>query len=202
MRARSVFNLCEAKQESLQVQRRSTDVLWGLANGRPAVNCLHMPQPLAPGDLAPDFSAIAVGGPYRDGQTVSLSDFRGKTVVHYFYPKDDTPGCTTQACGLRDRYEPFLEAGATVFGISIDSPESHSKFIAKHNLPFPLISDEAQRIVQDFGVWVEKNKEGRTYMGTERSTFVIGPDGRIKSIFRSVKPEEHAETVIQNLRNF
>jgi thioredoxin-dependent peroxiredoxin len=77
-----------------------------------------------------------------------------------------------------------------------------SKFIAKHNLPFPLISDEAQRIVQDFGVWVEKNKEGRTYMGTERSTFVIGPDGRIKSIFRSVKPEEHAETVIQNLRNF
>jgi hypothetical protein len=124
MRARSVFNLCEAKQESLQVQRRSTDVLWGLANGRPAVNCLHMPQPLAPGDLAPDFSAIAVGGPYRDGQTVSLSDFRGKTVVLYFYPKDDTPGCTTQACGLRDRYEPFLEAGATVFGISIDSPES------------------------------------------------------------------------------
>jgi len=153
-----------------------------------------MPQPLAPGDLAPDFSAIAVGGPYRDGQTVTLSDFRGKTVVLYFYPKDDTPGCTTQACGLRDRYEPFLEAGATVSG--------ESKFIAKHNLPFPLISDEGQRIVQDYGVWVEKNKEGRTYMGTERSTFVIRPDGRIKSIFRSVKPEEHAETVIQNLRNF
>jgi peroxiredoxin Q/BCP len=161
-----------------------------------------MSQPLAPGDLAPDFSAVAVGGPYQDGQSVNLSDFRGKTVVLYFYPKDDTPGCTTQACGLRDRYQPFLEAGATVFGISVDSPESHSRFIAKHNLPFPLISDEAQRIVQDYGVWVEKNKEGRTYMGTERSTFVIRPDGRIKSIFRSVKPEEHAETVIQNLRSF
>jgi peroxiredoxin Q/BCP len=144
-----------------------------------------MSQQLAPGDPAPDFSAVAVGGPYHDGQSVSLSDFRGKTVVLYFYPKDDTPGCTAQACGLRDRYEPFLEAGATVFGISVDSPESHSK----------------QRIVQDYGVWIEKNKEGRTYMGTERSTFVIRPDGRIKSIFRSVKPEEHAETVINSLRN-
>ncbi len=161
-----------------------------------------MSQPLAPGELAPDFSAIAVGGPYQEGQTVSLSDFRGKTVVLYFYPKDDTPGCTTQACGLRDSYEPFREAGATVFGISVDSPESHSSFISKNQLPFPLISDEAHRIVEDYGVWVEKKKEGRTYMGTERSTFVIRPDGRIKSIFRSVKPEEHAETVIQSLRNF
>ena len=157
---------------------------------------------LAPGDPAPDFSAIAVGGPYGDGQTIKLSDLRGKTVVLYFYPKDDTPGCTTQACGLRDRYEPFLEAGATVFGVSVDSPESHAKFIAKHNLPFPLISDEGQSIVQDYDVWIEKTKEGRTYMGTERSTFVIRPDGRIKSIFRSVKPEEHAETVIHDLRNF
>lgn len=156
----------------------------------------------APGDPAPDFSAIAVGGPYGDGQTIKLSDFRGKTVVLYFYPKDDTPGCTTQACGLRDRYEPFLEAGATVFGVSVDSPESHAKFITKHSLPFPLISDEGQSIVQDYGVWIEKTKEGRTYMGTERSTFVIRPDGRIKSIFRSVKPEEHAETVIHDLRNF
>ena len=161
-----------------------------------------MSQPLAPGELAPDFSAIAVGGEYKEGCTVSLSDFRGKTVVLYFYPEDDTPGCTTQACGLRDSYEPFLATGATVFGISVDSPESHSKFIAKHNLPFPLVSDETQSIVQDYGVWIEKQKEGRTYMGTERSTFVIRPDGRIKSIFRRVKPEEHAETVIQNLRNF
>ena len=119
----------------------------------------------------------------------------------YFYPKDDTPGCTAQACALRDSYEPLLETGAMVFGVSVDPPESHVKFIAKHNLPFPLISDERTEIVQDYGVWIEKTKEGRTYMGTERSTFVIRPDGRIKSIFRSVKPEEHAETVIENLRN-
>ncbi len=161
-----------------------------------------MSQPLSPGDTAPDFSAIAVGGPYKNGQTVKLSDFRGKTVVLYFYPKDDTPGCTAQACGLRDSYEPFLQAGATLFGVSVDSPESHSNFIAKHNLPFPLISDEGHSIVETYGVWIEKKKEGRTYMGTERSTFVIRPNGRIKSIFRSVKPEEHAETVIQDLRNF
>jgi peroxiredoxin Q/BCP len=161
-----------------------------------------MSQPLAPGDTAPDFSAIAVGGPYKTGQTVKLSDFRGKTVVLYFYPKDDTPGCTTQACELRDHYEPFLEAGAAVFGVSVDSPESHSQFIAKHHLPFPLVSDEEHSIVENYGVWIEKKKEGRTYMGTERSTFVIRPDGRIKSIFRSVKPEEHAEMVIQDLHNF
>jgi thioredoxin-dependent peroxiredoxin len=161
-----------------------------------------MSQSLAPGDPAPDFSAVAVGGAYKDGQTIRLSDFKAKTVVLYFYPKDDTPGCTTQACGVRDRYEPFLKAGAVVFGVSVDSPESHAKFIAKHGLPFPLISDEKQSIVQDYGVWIEKSKEGKTYMGTERSTFVIRPDGRIKSIFRSVKPEEHAETVIEDLRNF
>jgi len=161
-----------------------------------------MPPPLVPGDYAPDFSAIAVGGPYGDGQTVRLSDFRGKTVVSYFYPKDGTPGCTAQACALRDSYEPFLETGAIVFGVSIDPPESHTRFIAEHRLPFPLISDERQEIVKSYGVWIEKTKEGKTYMGTERSTFVIRPDGSIKSIFRSVKPEEHAETVIENLRNF
>ncbi|MFZ0710186.1 MAG: thioredoxin-dependent thiol peroxidase [Terrimicrobiaceae bacterium] len=161
-----------------------------------------MPQPLAPGDYAPDFSALAVGGAYGDGQTVRLSNFRGKTVVIYFYPKDDTPGCTAQACSLRDSYASFLQAGAIVFGVSIDPPESHTKFIAKHGLPFPLISDEGLEIVQAYGVWIEKSKEGKTYMGTERSTFVIGPDGRIRSIFRSVKPEEHAETVIENLRSF
>ncbi len=120
----------------------------------------------------------------------------------YFYPKDDTPGCTAQACALRDRYEHLIATGAMVFGVSIDPPESHAKFVAKHSLPFPLISDERQEIVQAYGVWIEKTKEGRTYMGTERSTFVIRPDGRIKSIFRSVKPEEHAETLIENLRNF
>ncbi|HEY5770930.1 MAG TPA: thioredoxin-dependent thiol peroxidase [Terrimicrobium sp.] len=160
-----------------------------------------MPPPLAPGDYAPDFSACAVGGAYGEGRPIRLSDFRGKTVVIYFYPKDDTPGCTAQACALRDRHEHLIATGAMVFGVSIDPPESHVKFIAKHSLPFPLISDERQEIVQAYGVWIEKTKEGRTYMGTERSTFVVRPDGRIKSIFRSVKPEEHAETVIENLRN-
>ncbi|MGA7881536.1 MAG: redoxin domain-containing protein, partial [Terrimicrobiaceae bacterium] len=91
-----------------------------------------MPQPLAPGDFAPDFSALAVGGSYGNGQSVKLSDFRGKTVVLYFYPKDDTPGCTVQACSVRDSYERFLETGAAVFGVSVDSPDSHVKFIAKH----------------------------------------------------------------------
>jgi thioredoxin-dependent peroxiredoxin len=161
-----------------------------------------MPPPLAPGDYAPDFSAIAVGGAYGNGQTVRLSDFRGTTVVIYFYPKDETPGCTTQACSLRDSYESFLQAGATVFGVSIDPPDSHARFIARHGLPFPLISDERQEIVRAYGVWIEKSKEGKTYMGTERSTFVIGPDGRVRSIFRSVKPEEHAQTIIENLRSF
>jgi peroxiredoxin Q/BCP len=161
-----------------------------------------MPPPLAPGDLAPDFSATAVGGPYRDGQTIKLSDFRGQTVIIYFYPKDDTPGCTTQACGIRDKYEPFLQAGAAVFGVSVDSVESHAKFIAKHHLPFPLISDQRQEIVEAYGVWIEKTKEGKSYMGTERSTFVIRPNGRIKSIFRSVNAEEHADAVLENLRNF
>jgi peroxiredoxin Q/BCP len=161
-----------------------------------------MPQLLAPGDLAPDFTAVAVGGPYGEGRMIRLSDFRGKTVIIYFYPKDDTPGCTTQACAVRDRYQSFTESGAAVFGVSVDSPESHSQFIAKHGLPFPLISDERQEIVQSYGVWIQKSKEGKSYMGTERSTFVIRPDGRIKSIFRSVKPEEHADTLLENLGNF
>jgi|SRR6476620_730341 peroxiredoxin Q/BCP len=161
-----------------------------------------MPSPLVPGDIAPEFSAVAVGGPLEDGKPISLSDFRGKTVVLYFYPKDDTPGCTAQACAVRDRYEPFLKTGAVIFGVSVDSPESHARFIAKHNLPFPLISDEKQEIVRSYGVWVEKSKEGKTYMGTERSTFVIGPDGRIRSVFRRVDPEEHAEIIIQNLQSF
>lgn len=156
----------------------------------------------APGDKAPDFTAVAVGGPYEKGKTVHLSDFAGKTVVMYFYPKDDTPGCTTQACALRDRYEALIKSGAVVFGVSIDPPESHLAFIAKHNLPFPLISDEKKEIVQAYGVWVEKNLYGKVSMGTERSTFVINPDGHIKSIFRKVKPEEHVNTVLDDLAHF
>jgi len=157
---------------------------------------------LAPGDVAPAFDGIAVGGPYGTGQEVKLSDFAGKTVVLYFYPKDDTPGCTAQACSLRDRFPHFEETGAAIFGVSVDSPASHLKFIEKHTLPFPLLSDESHSIVEAYGVWVEKNMAGNKYMGTERTTFVINPLGKIKSVFRRVKPDEHTETLIQDLRHF
>lgn len=157
---------------------------------------------LVPGDKAPDFSATAVGGAFQQGTPVRLSEFKGKTVVLYFYPKDDTPGCTVQACALRDKYEHLIATGATVFGVSIDPPASHAAFIAKHALPFPLISDEKHEIVNAYGVWIERNLSGKKSMGTERSTFVIGPDGTIKSVFRKVKPEEHADTVLADLRHF
>lgn len=153
---------------------------------------------LETGSKAPDFSLKD-----QHGKTVSLSDFRGqKNLVIYFYPKDDTPGCTTQACALRDRYEALLEAGAKVFGVSVDSPKSHADFITKHALPFPLLSDEGHGIVEAYGVWVEKSMYGKTFMGTERSTFVIGPDGIIRSVFRKVKPDEHVTTVLEDLRHF
>ena len=157
---------------------------------------------LVPGDKAPDFSATAVGGAFQQGAPVRLSDFKGKTVALYFYPRDDTPDCTVQACALRDKYEHLIATGATVFGVSIDPPASHAAFIAKHALPFPLISDEKHEIVNAYGVWIERNLSGKKSMGTERSTFVIGPDGTIKSVFRKVKPEEHADTVLADLRHF
>ena len=150
------------------------------------------------GDPAPEFTAIAIGGRYRRGQEVSLRDLRGTSVVLYFYPKDDTPGCTAQACGLRDAWSQ-IEARGEVFGVSVDSTASHEKFISKYHLPFPLLSDPEHTIVQAYGVWVEKSMYGKNYMGTERSTFVIGPDGRIASIHRKVKPEEHVELLLNAL---
>jgi thioredoxin-dependent peroxiredoxin len=146
---------------------------------------------LKAGDPAPDFRAIAVGGKYGDGKEVSLGDFKGHTVVLYFYPKDDTPGCTVQACALRDDWKQ-ISAKGELFGVSVDSAKSHEKFITKHSLPFPLLSDEAHQIVEAYGVWVEKSMYGKKYMGAERSTFVIGPDGKLRGILRKVKPEEHA----------
>lgn len=153
---------------------------------------------LKAGDAAPKFKAMAVGGKYGDGAEVSLADFKGQTVVLYFYPKDDTPGCTAQACGLRDVWG---EAGkkAEIFGVSIDSVKSHRKFIDKFELPFPLLSDESKKIVNDYGVWVEKSMYGKKYMGAERSTFVIGPNGKIKAVLRKVKPAEHAEQLLAEL---
>lgn len=156
-----------------------------------------MPE-LTPGSKAPAFTATAVGADYGDGQTVSLADFKGRTVVLYLYPKDDTPGCTTQACGLRDAWSRF-EGKAVVFGVSIDPAKSHAKFIRKHALPFPLLVDESHALVEAYGVWVEKSMYGKTYMGTERTTFVIGGDGRIKAVLRKVKPAEHAEQVLAAL---
>ena len=150
------------------------------------------------GSKAPKFKATAVGGKYGAGKTVSLEDFKGSVVVLYFYPKDDTPGCTTQACGLRDAWSDF-EKKAEVFGVSIDPVKNHEKFIGKFNLPFPLLSDDSKKIVEDYGVWVEKSMYGKKYMGTERSTFVIGADQKIKAILRKVKPAEHAAQLLAEL---
>ncbi len=141
---------------------------------------------------------MAVGGEYGEGKEVSLGDFKGHTVVLYFYPKDDTPGCTAQACGLRDAWGEFKKK-AEVFGVSIDAVKKHQKFIEKFDLPFPLLSDESKKIVEDYGVWVEKSMYGKKYMGTERSTFVIGPDQKIKAILRKVKPAEHVEQLLAEL---
>ncbi len=151
-----------------------------------------MSNKLEVGDPAPDFTATAVGRKYGEGKSVSLGELRGRPVVLYFYPKDDTPGCTTQACGLRDSW-PDLEGQAEIFGVSVDSEKSHQKFIAKYALPFPLLADPEKKIVNAYGVWVEKSMYGKTYMGAERSTFVIDPQGRIAAILRKVKPAEHVD---------
>lgn len=151
-----------------------------------------------PGSKAPAFAAQAVGGPYPTPVTVKLAELKGETVVLYFYPKDDTPGCTKQACALRDGWSDISKK-AKVFGVSIDPIKSHEKFIRKHSLPFPILSDEDHKIVEAYGVWVEKSMYGKTYMGTERTTFIIGPDGKIKAVLPKVKPEEHLGQVMDLL---
>lgn len=157
-----------------------------------------MSNSLKVGGKAPAFHASVIGGNYESGSKLKLSDLKGETVVLYFYPKDDTPGCTKQACALRDGWKQISEK-AHVFGVSIDSVKSHEKFIKKHELPFPLISDEDMAIVNAYGVWVEKSMYGKTYMGTERTTFVIGADGKIKAIFPKVKPDQHLDWVLSAL---
>lgn len=148
-----------------------------------------------PGTQAPSFSAQAIGGGYTEPTTVTLAGLKGETVVLYFYPKDDTPGCTKQACALRDGWKE-ISAKARVFGVSVDSIKSHAKFIRKHELPFPILSDEDHAIVEAYGVWVEKSMYGKTFMGTERTTFIIGPDGTIKAVLPKVKPDEHLTRVL------
>ena len=151
---------------------------------------------LKEGDKAPNFTADTSGG-----GRISLSDFAGKNVILYFYPKDDTPGCTKEACAFRDSYHRFMEAGAIVLGISPDPVKSHDKFVQKFKLPFTLVADPEKRIVEDYGVWGEKVFMGRKYMGTHRVTFLIGADRRIKKIWPKVKPEEHAAEVLEALKS-
>jgi peroxiredoxin Q/BCP len=146
------------------------------------------------GAPAPDFEVGTDGG-----ETVRLSDFRGRPVVLYFYPKDMTSGCTTQACGIRDAYEDFGGADAVVLGVSPDSASSHVRFRQKHDLPFTLLADTDHAVAELYGVWVEKSMYGRRYMGVERSTFVIDADGTVARVFRKVKPAEHARLVLDAL---
>jgi peroxiredoxin Q/BCP len=149
---------------------------------------------LKAGDVAPDFSVATSGG-----GKVSLADFKGKPVILYFYPKDDTPGCTKEACAFRDGFAEFKKRGAVVLGVSTDPVKSHDKFVEKFKLPFTLLADEDNRIVTAYGVWGEKSFMGRKYLGTHRVTFLIGPDGRIKKIWPQVKPDGHAAEVLAEL---
>ena len=146
------------------------------------------------GRPAPDFSLTS-----DSGKVVSLSDLRGRPVVLYFYPRDDTPGCTAQACGIRDVWGELQRTGAVVLGVSADSPQSHVRFREKYRLPFTLLSDEAHEVAETYGTWVEKRMYGKTYMGMERSTFVIDADGNVAKIMRKVKPAEHADDVLSAL---
>jgi thioredoxin-dependent peroxiredoxin len=149
---------------------------------------------IEPGDQAPDFTL-----PDQHGNQVKLSDLRGGSVVLYFYPKADTPGCTAQACGVRDHRLAYDDANAVVLGVSPDPVTPIAKFDDKYGLGFPLLSDQDHAVAEAYGVWVEKSMYGRKYMGNERTTFVIGPDGVVKDVFRNVKPAEHDELVLEAL---
>jgi peroxiredoxin Q/BCP len=146
---------------------------------------------LKEGDPAPEFSAAATGG-----GKVSLSELRGKNVILYFYPRDNTPGCTNEACAFRDHFAEIESKGAVVLGVSTDSMKAHDKFVAKYRLPFTLLADEERKIVQAYGVWGEKSFLGKKYMGTHRVTFLIGPDGRIKRIWSGLRPVEHVREAL------
>ena len=149
---------------------------------------------LKEGSVAPKFIVATSGG-----GKISLADYKGQNVILYYYPTDDTPGCTKEACAFRDYFADFKKAGAVVFGVSTDSVKSHDKFVEKFKLPFTLLADEDKKIVEAYGVWGEKSFMGRKYMGTNRVTFLIAPDGKIKKIWPTVKPEEHAAEVLAAL---
>ena len=147
------------------------------------------------GEKAPDFTAKD-----QNGKTVSLSDFKGKKVILYFYPKDDTPGCTAEACSFRDNYQFMLTKGFAVIGVSTDDEKSHKKFETKFNLPFPLIADPDKHIVEAYGVWVEKNMYGKKYMGTARITFLIDANGIITKVIEKVDTQNSSQQVIDLLQ--
>lgn len=151
-------------------------------------------MPISANIPAPDFELLdETGAPRR------LSDYRGKPVVLYFYPKDDTPGCTKEACSFRDDYSDYEEAGVVILGVSPDSPKSHAKFKEKYNLPFTLLADEEHRVCELYGAWGRKKFMGREYDGVLRTTFLIGPDGTILRVFPDVKPEGHSKEVLAAL---
>jgi len=153
-------------------------------------------MPIAAGVYAPDFSLLDETGVSR-----KLSDYLGKPVVLYFYPKDDTPGCTTEACKFRDDYSAYQEAGVVILGVSPDSPKSHAKFKAKYQLPFTLLADEDHKVCEMYGVWGRKKFMGREYDGVLRTTFLIGEDGVIKKVFEDVKPADHSTEVLAALKS-
>lgn len=143
--------------------------------------------------------APAISSKDQNGNTVSLDQFKGKTVVLYFYPKDDTPGCTAEACDFRDNYQGLTSKGIVVLGVSVDDEKSHQKFVTKHSLPFTLLADTDQKIVQDYGVWGEKNMYGKKYMGTNRTTFIIDKDGNIAHIIKKVDTKNATAQVLELL---
>ncbi|HLK58265.1 MAG TPA: thioredoxin-dependent thiol peroxidase [Chthonomonadaceae bacterium] len=147
------------------------------------------------GEMAPDFSLQD-----QKGETVTLSGLRGKTVVLFFYPKADTPGCTVESCSFRDAYADFGKADAVVLGISPDTVKAQSKFAEKFGFPMQMLADVGHAVAEAYGVWIQKSMYGRSYMGVSRETFVIGPDGKIRHIFRKVKPEGHAAEVLATLK--
>ncbi len=147
-------------------------------------------------DKAPDFTL-----PDQDGNKVSLKEFRGKTVVLYFYPRADTPGCTIEACEFRDEYSKFKKQGYVLLGVSPDTPQAEKKFAEKFSLPFPLLGDADKKVAIAYGVLKEKNMYGKKVMGVVRSTFIIGPDGKIQHIYEKVKPEGHAQEVLARLKS-
>lgn len=149
---------------------------------------------LAAGDKAPDFKGVD-----QNGNTVQLSDFKGKNLILYFYPKDDTPGCTKEACNFRDNYDMWLEKGYAVIGVSPDSEEKHQKFIEKYELPFPLLADTEKEIMEAYGTWGEKNMYGKIKLGVLRTTFVIDEDGTIVKVFKRPKTAEHTEQILKAL---